>query len=61
MTAEPYEGNGAQINKLATTETGEAYTYAELGGPLRRVGFTKATANAVPQMPQTVLISEKAH
>ncbi len=52
MPAEPCEGNGAQINKLATTDTGEAYTYVELGGPFRRVGFTKATANAVPRCPK---------
>ena len=61
MPAEPCEGNGAQINKLATTDTGEAYTYAELGGPFRRGRIHKSDSERSAQMPQTVLISEKAH
>jgi len=61
MPAEPCEGNGAQINKLAITETGEAYTYAELGGPFRRGRIRKSDSErSAPDAP-TVLISEKAH
>ena len=47
------------VGMLASTAAGDAYTYAELDGMFRAAGFGETVAHQVPDMPQTVLISEK--
>jgi 2-polyprenyl-3-methyl-5-hydroxy-6-metoxy-1,4-benzoquinol methylase len=44
---------------LANTDSGDAYTFAEYEKIFKNAGFAKATQHAIPDMPQTVLISEK--
>ncbi|MDP9147413.1 MAG: methyltransferase domain-containing protein [Acidobacteriota bacterium] len=44
---------------LATTDSGDAYTFAEYEKMFRNAGFSKTTLHPVPDMPQQVLISEK--
>lgn len=44
---------------LASTEAGDAYTFAEYEKMFRNAGFAKTTMHPVPDMPQTVLLSEK--
>jgi ubiquinone/menaquinone biosynthesis C-methylase UbiE len=44
---------------LANTDRGDAYTFAELDNIFRNAGFAKTTQHAIPEMPQTVLVSEK--
>jgi ubiquinone/menaquinone biosynthesis C-methylase UbiE len=45
---------------LVNTHDGDAYTLAEYNSMFANAGFGKTTAQAVPGMPQTVLVSEKA-
>lgn len=47
------------VAMLASTATGDAYTYSEFDGMFRNAGFAKTTAHPVAGMPQTVLLSEK--
>jgi SAM-dependent methyltransferase len=44
---------------LANTDSGDAYTFAELDKICGNSGFSKTTAHPIPEMPQTVLVSEK--
>jgi 2-polyprenyl-3-methyl-5-hydroxy-6-metoxy-1,4-benzoquinol methylase len=45
---------------LANTLAGDAYTFAELQKMSSNAGFAKTTLQQVPDMPQHVVISEKA-
>jgi ubiquinone/menaquinone biosynthesis C-methylase UbiE len=44
---------------LATTDTGDAYTFLEYEKMFRNAGFSKTTLHQIPEMPQQVLVSEK--
>jgi 2-polyprenyl-3-methyl-5-hydroxy-6-metoxy-1,4-benzoquinol methylase len=44
---------------LASTASGDAYTYGEFDDMFRNAGYARTSAHPVPGMPQTVLISEK--
>lgn len=44
---------------LATTDSGDAYTFAEYERMFRNAGFTKTALHQIPDMPQQVLVSEK--
>jgi 2-polyprenyl-3-methyl-5-hydroxy-6-metoxy-1,4-benzoquinol methylase len=44
---------------LANTEKGDAYTLAEYERMTRNAGFAKTTSHPLPEMPQTVLVSQK--
>jgi hypothetical protein len=44
---------------LANTDHGDAYTFAELEKICRNAGFGKTAMHPIPEMPQTVLVSEK--
>ena len=44
---------------LANTDAGDSYTFAEFDKIFRDSGFAKTTQHPIPEMPQTVLVSEK--
>ena len=44
---------------LATTDSGDAYTFAEYETMFHKAGFAKTTLHQIPDMPQQVLVSEK--
>jgi SAM-dependent methyltransferase len=44
---------------LANTDSGDAYTFAELDKIFRTAGFAKTTMHPIAEMPQTVLVSDK--
>jgi 2-polyprenyl-3-methyl-5-hydroxy-6-metoxy-1,4-benzoquinol methylase len=44
---------------LATTDSGDAYTFAEYEKMFGNAGFSKTTLHQIPDMPQQVLVSEK--
>lgn len=44
---------------LASTDSGDAYTFVEYEKMFRNAGFGRTTLHPVPDMPQQVLISEK--
>jgi hypothetical protein len=44
---------------LATTDTGDAYTFSEYEKMFRNAGFSKTTMHQIPEMPQQALVSEK--
>jgi hypothetical protein len=44
---------------LANTDAGDSYTFTELEKICRNAGFSKTTQHPIPEMPQTVLVSEK--
>lgn len=44
---------------LANTDSGDAYTFKELEKIYSDAGFSRTTAHPIPEMPQTVLVSEK--
>jgi hypothetical protein len=44
---------------LANTDSGDSYTFGELEKICRNSGFAKTTQHPIPEMPQTVLVSEK--
>jgi ubiquinone/menaquinone biosynthesis C-methylase UbiE len=46
---------------LGSTPSGDAYTFPELNGMLQRAGFARTEAHALQLVPQTALISYKAH
>ena len=48
------------LTMLASTAAGDAYTFAEYHSMFTNSGFARTTSHAVPGMPQTVLVSEKA-
>jgi SAM-dependent methyltransferase len=43
---------------LANTDSGDAYTFAELDKIFSEAGFSRTTAHPIAEMPQTVLVSE---
>jgi ubiquinone/menaquinone biosynthesis C-methylase UbiE len=45
---------------LAGTDAGDAYTLSEYEKMFRTAGFAKTTLHPIPDMPQQVLVSEKA-
>ena len=45
---------------LALTDAGDAYTLSEYDKMFRNAGFAKTTLHQIPDMPQQVLVSEKA-
>jgi ubiquinone/menaquinone biosynthesis C-methylase UbiE len=44
---------------LASTDAGDAYTFAEYDRMFRNTGFVKTSLQQVPDMPQQVVIAEK--
>ncbi len=44
---------------LANTDSGDAYTFKELEKIFSEAGFSRTTQHPIPEMPQTVLVSEK--
>jgi hypothetical protein len=44
---------------LANTDAGDAYTFAEYEKMFRSAGFAKSSLHPVPDMPQSVVVSEK--
>jgi hypothetical protein len=44
---------------LGTTDSGDAYTFAEYEKMFHSAGFAKTTLHQIPDMPQQVLVSEK--
>ena len=44
---------------LGTTDSGDAYTFAEYEKMFQSAGFAKTTLHQIPDMPQQVLVSEK--
>jgi len=44
---------------LANTDAGDSYTFAEFDKIFHNSGFAKTTSHQIPEMPQTVLVSEK--
>jgi SAM-dependent methyltransferase len=55
----PPTAAGFSLVMLASTDAGDAYTYAEYAKMFSNAGFGRTTEHPVPNMPQTVLISEK--
>jgi hypothetical protein len=47
------------IIMLASTDAGDAYTFAEYEKMFRSAGFSRTTQYPVPETPHKVLISEK--
>ena len=45
---------------LASTDSGDAYTFSEYEKMFRNAGFAKTTLHAVPQSPQQLVVSEKS-
>jgi len=45
---------------LANTDAGDAYTFAEYEKMFRNAGFAKSSLHQVPDMPQSVIVSEKS-
>lgn len=46
------------MTMLATTESGNAYTFSELSEMHRRAGFKNITSHAVPMSPHTVVLAK---
>jgi ubiquinone/menaquinone biosynthesis C-methylase UbiE len=44
---------------LATTDSGDAYTFSEYERMFQNAGFARTTLHTVPEMPNQVLVSEK--
>ena len=44
------------MTMLTTTESGDAYTFAELGSMYREAGFTDITEHPIPMSPHTVVM-----
>ena len=47
------------LTMLASTDAGEAYTASELERMFRNAGFGRSVLHPIPEMPQSVLVSEK--
>jgi cyclopropane fatty-acyl-phospholipid synthase-like methyltransferase len=45
---------------LASTDAGDTYTFAEYEKMFRNAGFAKSALHPIPEMPQRVIVSEKA-
>ena len=50
---------GFSLTMLATTASGDAYTFGELEGMFREAGFVHITAHPVPTGPHTVVMGER--
>jgi 2-polyprenyl-3-methyl-5-hydroxy-6-metoxy-1,4-benzoquinol methylase len=48
------------LTMLASTASGDAYTFRELDGMYREAGFVNITAHPVPTGPHTVVLGERA-
>lgn len=46
------------LNMLVGTEAGDAYTFSEYQKMFANAGFARTTLHEIPNMPQTVLVSE---
>ena len=46
------------MTMLATTETGDAYTFSDLSDMHRRAGFTQVSHHPVPMSPHTVVLAQ---
>jgi hypothetical protein len=44
------------MTMLATTESGDAYTFAELGSMYREAGFSDITEHPIPMSPHTIVM-----
>jgi SAM-dependent methyltransferase len=44
------------MTMLATTESGDAYTFAELGSMYKEAGFTDITEHPIPMSPHTIVM-----
>jgi hypothetical protein len=47
------------MTMVATTRSGDAYTYPELEGMLAEAGFGPSTRRALPGSPQRSLVAER--
>jgi hypothetical protein len=45
---------------LANTNAGDTYTFTEYEKMFRNAGFSKSILHPIPDMPQQILVSEKA-
>jgi 2-polyprenyl-3-methyl-5-hydroxy-6-metoxy-1,4-benzoquinol methylase len=45
---------------LASTDAGDTYTFAEYEKMFRNAGFAQSALHPIPEMPQRVIVSEKA-
>jgi SAM-dependent methyltransferase len=50
---------GFSLIMLASTDSGDAYTFSQYEKMFLDAGFVKTTLHPVPEMPQQVLVSEK--
>ena len=53
----PAPAAGFSLVMLCTTPAGDAYTFAELDGMLRRAGFARNTLHPLTAAPQQAIIS----
>ncbi len=51
---------GFSLTMLATTASGDAYTFRELESMYREAGFERISAHPVPTGPQTVVVGHAA-
>jgi ubiquinone/menaquinone biosynthesis C-methylase UbiE len=56
----PPAAAGFSLNMLVGTDAGDAYTLSEYEKMFANSGFGKTALHQVPEMPQSVLVSEKA-
>jgi ubiquinone/menaquinone biosynthesis C-methylase UbiE len=56
----PPTAAGFSLVMLASTDAGDAYTLSEYEKMFRAAAFEKTTLHQIPDMPQQVLVSEKA-
>jgi 2-polyprenyl-3-methyl-5-hydroxy-6-metoxy-1,4-benzoquinol methylase len=54
----PQMAAGFSLTMLASTVSGDAYTFKEYEGMYREAGFTRVTAEPVPNGPHTVVMGE---
>ena len=50
---------GFSLTMLASTPSGDAYTFRELESMYREAGFVKMSAHPIPQSPHTVVIGDR--
>ena len=55
----PPTAAGFSLIMLASTDSGDAYTFFQYEKMFLDAGFVKTTLHPVPEMPQQVLVSEK--
>lgn len=56
----PPTAAGFSLVMLASTDAGDAYTFAEYEKMFRNAGFAKSALHPIPDVPQQVIVSEKA-